>query len=306
MILKSIIKYLYSYFGLFLLLLILIPLALLFLDSMSKVFFLALQVIKIFFLEKGLIDWILLINTLVNIFCTIFMTYFLVFIYFVISSIATYKSYEQAAKKHSYMLPDLIDVFNKSLSWNVYRLLYILNPLKTIGIIIVCSFITSIILFNFILALIGFNLAISAFLAIFVFLCFIVGMLISFGMAVFRIFMTLFGIECAISEPVLDNYVIKKRSQRLLLSNKTNIKLFIAYFIFIIILLTQFLGIILYPDKLNSDNITLLTICICLDVVSFLSLGFLKSSLYVDSIIQKYNRITFKDKLYLRKIVSDL
>jgi hypothetical protein len=131
------------------------------------------------------------------------------------------------------------------------------------------------------------------------------GFIFALGIAVWNTFITLFGMECVVSEPELENFIIKKRSIKLSLAQKSNIKMYILYLIFLLTLVVQFLGIIIFPDILNGGNFIILVALSVVDIAFFIGLGYLKSSLYIESLLHKYNMITFRDKNSLKELISE-
>ncbi|MDD3014303.1 MAG: hypothetical protein PHC34_11425 [Candidatus Gastranaerophilales bacterium] len=302
---KNLIKFLFSYTALFILLVIFVLLTLYTLNTMSKVFFLIAEYIRISIYEENLNAEINTFEMILKVGSITIAFYLLFILYSVISAVATYKAYEIAALKYSYKKPDLEEVFFKTISWNFYRLIYVLSPLLTIGTVIGSLFFLNIILFNEILSLAGFSIALVTFLTSFISISLAVGFIFVLGLTIWNIFITLFGMECVVSEPELNNNVIRKRSRKLSLAQKSNIKIYFFYTIFILALIVQFTGVILFPDILNEENLIILTAFIVIDIIFFIGLGYLKSSLYINSLLYKYDTIIFKDKNSLKELVSE-
>lgn len=301
---KNLVKYLYSYFSLLLILLLFIPLVLFVLNLMPEFSMLFMQNIK-----KILIDeysWKVIFNCILLLFISIIIILFVFIFLCIISSITAYLAYRIAADKYSFKQPDLILVFKKSFSWEIYRILYVIKPINTVISIITVFVIVNFLLFNHILFFVSFGFPFFVFISVLFFWCLFIGIVISIFMAIFRIFTSMFGIDSAVSEPDLENFFINKRSSRLLLSNISNAKLVFAYFMFPAIIIIQITGFILSVFSGIIPDIKLLLLLLIIDITYYLGLSFLKSSLYIDSIVKKYEKITFRDKLYLRKIISDL
>jgi len=302
---RDLIKFLFSYIALFILLFVFTLLILYTLTTMSKVFFLIAEYIRLSIFEETLNTGINIPYMILKLISIIIAFYLLFIIYSVISAVATYKAYEVAAQKHSYKKPDLEDIFFKAISWNFYRTMYILSPVLSIGTVICLLFLLNIVLFNTILSIAGLSIEVITFLTSFISIGIALGFVFAAGLTVWNIFITLFGIECAVSEPKLENYIIKKRSIKLSLAQKTNIKMYVFYLIFILTLIVEFTGIIMFPDMLNKENFMILTALIIINITFYIGLGYLKSSLYINSLLHKYNMITFKDKNSLKELLSE-
>jgi len=224
---------------------------------------------------------------------------YLIFVaYSVASAIFTYSSYEIAARNFAYKKQDLTNVIFKAISWNLYRIRYILRPPAVILLVALMLVIFSILLFNSILTLAGISIGIitftSSFTALGILFCFIFSMVIS----VQRAFTTVFGFDCAVSEPDLPNNTIKERSERLAFILPFNFNIHLLNLLSIFVISAQFFGAILFPGFINQENFPLIIMIIILDIVFLLGLGYLRTSLYLDSLLHKHKKIMLKTKLY--------
>jgi len=302
---KDLIKFIFSYTTLFMLLVIFILLILYTLSTISKVFYLIAEYIRISVFNETINIGINFPDIVIKLISISIAFYLLFILYSTIAAVTSYKSYEIAAQQYSYKKPAPEDVFFKAISWNFYRIIYVLSPLLSIGTIIGILFSLNIVLFNPILSIAGFSIAIVTFLTSFISISLAVGSVFAVGLTIWNVFITLFGIDCAVSEPELENHTIRKRSKKLSLAQKSNIKMYILYLIFLLTLIVQFTGVILFPDILNEENFMILTALIIIDIILFIGLGYLKSSLYISSLLYKYDMITIKDKNILKELVTE-
>jgi uncharacterized membrane protein len=123
------------------------------LSSIAQVFSLIFDHIRMFIFEEIFSSNINLPDILLKLISILIAFYSIFILYSIISAVATYKSYEIAVQGKSYKKPDLEDVFFKAISWNFYRLIYILSPLLSIGAITGILFLLNVILFNIILSI---------------------------------------------------------------------------------------------------------------------------------------------------------
>jgi len=299
-------KFLFSYKSLFIILITFILLILYTLTALSKVFFILVEYIKLSVFTDIVGSSINTFGIFIELISILIAFYLLFIIYSVISAVATYNSYEIAAQKYSFEKPHLENVLFKTIKWNFYRILYVLSPILSIAVIIGILTCMNVFLFRVLLHLAGISIGLVTFLTSFISISLVISLIIAVGIVIYNVFTTLFGIECAVSEPGQENNVIRKRSQKLLLANKSNIKLYVFYFIFLSTLFLQFTGILLFPDILNMENILILVVFAAIDIIFYIGLGYFKSSLYIESILHQYDRITFKDKNSLIEIVYEL
>lgn len=212
-------------------------------------------------------------------------------IYAALSSVLSLLFYKISSWEHKTIEYPLEYAFAKGFRWNIYRLFLVFGPALLIitGTSILAVF--SVAFFSFILSISGLSIALATFISSFVFFSLVFLFIISLFIGLWQIFFTCFGIEAAVSEPKLQNKIIKNRSTKVIYSRPFNKFLFACYFLFIFVLLIQ-LKLALTTDLLtNSGNSQLINSLIAFNVMYFVLLKFLKSAGYINSLLERYKKL---------------
>ena len=223
-------------------------------------------------------------------------SYLMIMIFSLITAIFSYNSYMASASKYPYNTFQLDKILTRGLNWNIYRTFQVIFPPFTVLTAGILLFLSLLYFFNFYLTFAGWSIGLVTFITTFVFtgliFCFIFSLVLSF----YNLITTLFGIECAVSEPDLSNNVIKKRSARLSFNNPYNFILYVLYLIFIISVIGEFVLALDMKSGFDSDFKSNILIACFVNVIFLFSLGRLKAHLYVESLLKQYNLITLHDK----------
>lgn len=220
--------------------------------------------------------------------------YLFIVLFTVFSSVISLNMYEFCARTFKYRLRNIKDIIFKAMSWNFYRIYHVLRPmLKVIGII--ASFIVfSLIFFNQLLFLAGYNLQMVIFIWAFIFFMLFFSFIISVGMGVWNFITTFFGMECAVSEPFLPNEYIVKRSRSLVFNKTMNLFMYTVYCTMIMLLLIEFV-ILSANYVLIANNYYYLGAIVMLNVLFYMFISYFKTALYLDSLINRYNQMLLSD-----------
>lgn len=286
----SYIEFLFDW-GLYFLAIILILLLLIVLKIFSGLLLPCFLIIKSLLFEENN-PGISLFSIIIRIFVLLSSLYLVFLVFSLFTTILSYNLYKSAASKYDYKEFRLEDILFKGLSWNTYRAFYVLFPPFVVLISGIVLFLAFLYFFNIFLAFAGFSLGLTSFITVFITITLILSFIFAVIMAVYNLAVTLFGTECAVSEPDLPNDVIKNRSIRLAFNKPSNFILYSFYFAFIIFVTFQLGVSIAVNNSINSDNMPNILILFCFNMLFLFGLNRLKAQLYIESLVKQYELIT--------------
>ena len=293
---SSYLNFLFNW-GIYFLVIILFLLLIIEVKTISELIYPAFILVKNFlFEEKNSLSTIILFSIITK-FLLLSCSTYLIFVFFsVITTIISYNSYKSSADKYDYLKFSLEKILIKGINWNFYRTFYVLTPhiiVLTTGILI---FLAVLYFFNFYLLFTGWNLGLATFISSFIFISFLFCFIFASILSVYNLMSTLFGIECAVSEPDLPNNTIKNRSIRLSFNTFSNFIFYLLNFAFIIFVIAQFIMATAFKNTVNSSNIANIIIIFMLDILFLFGLSRLKAHLYIESLLKQYKMITINSK----------
>lgn len=237
-------------------------------------------------------DLMLYANIIFKVLSLIISGGFIVAIYSTLSTVFCCLFYNLCSRKHKTISHPLKFSIIKGIKWNFYRIFLVLAPPLSIKATINVLFFSSIILFNFFLKIAGISISLTAFLVSFITFSLIFLFILSLLVSSWQLFSTFFGTEIAVSEPKLANKIIEKRAKKLILSKHYNILLCISYFALILIILFQVKYAFTTDLLTNSSNNQFLTLIIIINLLCILIFEYLKTSGYINSLIELDHKIS--------------
>lgn len=222
--------------------------------------------------------------------------YFFVIVFSVISAILSASMYEISARYFKYAERPITNICCKSISWNLFRGYYVLSPVLKVSAIIIMFNLLCLLFFNQILVMAGLFLEFTVFL--FAFLGFILffSFLVASLMSVWNFAVSFFGMECAVSEPHLDNNQIVRRSRHLIFNKSMNVGLYLLYGFLTVLLIAEIVILKVNFDKVAS-NYYYLSALLGLNLALYFFMSYFKTALYIDSLLNRYTEITSKNSL---------
>jgi hypothetical protein len=125
--------------------------------------------------------------------------------------------------------------------------------------------------------------------------CFCSSAILSF----WRHVITFYGFECSFSEPDLPKEDIIRRSEKLFFSNLWNAILYIIKFFYTSALFYQLYKCITFPSFISMENVPAIALLIAGNLLFLLLIQYVKTKMYIVSLLKYYNKITFNKEKYL-------
>lgn len=198
-------------------------------------------------------------------------------------------SADRSYKKH--YLPEIIA---RGLSFEIYRVFYILKPVfYTIGVCIALFFSAGL-LFNLFLFFTSISVEIMTFLTTSAMFFLGFAFLVSFLWSFCRIFSTFHCLEIVSTEPELDNKTVLKRA--FVLFKNESFVVIGMWILYLSFLAAQSYKIIIMPEFLRIIPVDDFMFLVLLNVFSVISLRFLKMISYLRGLALRYNNIIYDVK----------
>ncbi|MDD3149990.1 MAG: hypothetical protein PHV68_04075 [Candidatus Gastranaerophilales bacterium] len=201
--------------------------------------------------------------------------------------------FKLALKNIDYKKYPISEIILKVISWNFYRLKIVFLPIIKMLVFTFSALLLIYLGFNFIITIISFSLSFTVFVATFSIISFLGLIFASLLKLFWRIILTEFALECAVSEPDLLNEYVLKRSKKFIFQNPYNLIFLSLNYAFIFALLFQFGYLAVNSQILTYENMHYILFVLFFDFIAWLILKCFKIYLYQENLVNYYNKIVF-------------
>lgn len=247
---------------------------------------------------KFVVDGFNLFANLVKFFGAFVVLVFILNLYNILDTFFSYYSYNNIVKNYETKEYRLRTILARTFSWSYFRTGYILGP----QLIVTCGFLaffaSSFLFFNYFTEFAGYSIGVASFISMFVFLVLVFSLCASSILSTWRHIVTFYGFECSLSEPDLTNDQVAKRSEKLFFSSLWNAVLYIANIFYIVALFYQLYKYITFPSFVTLENIPTVMFLVILNLFFISALQYFKTQMYVRSLLNYYDKITFSKEKY--------
>ncbi|HSA06713.1 MAG TPA: hypothetical protein P5556_06005 [Candidatus Gastranaerophilales bacterium] len=192
--------------------------------------------------------------------------------------------YRILAKKYGYIEFNPVFSFKKAAKWQLYKYFSIFQPIMIFCLSFALILLSGIMFFNILVSVAGIIPSFVTLILNFINL----NLMFFFAFAVLVMawnFITLtFGAEIAVSEPSLYNERISLRAKRIVFSSPLNILMFLAYIMFVALLITQI-------NSFNLADLNTFMIFFGLNIINYAGIKYLKTYLYINSLLKYYEKM---------------
>lgn len=240
-------------------------------------------------IKNGLLFHIILIGKIVSLFLA---GAFIFMLYSALSAVLSFIFYNLCSWRLKKISHPLKFALIKGVKWNFYRIFLIVSPpifIQFAGIFLVSSLI---ILFNLFLKIAGISITLTTFFVTFFALSIMFLFMLSLLLSLWQLFSTIYGTEIAISEPRLSYKTIAKRSKKLIFTKRYSIFLCISYLALILSIIFQIKYALSTNIFIRPSSQEFLNIIIMINVFCILVFEYLKSSGYINSLLEHNQKVT--------------
>ncbi|MFA6989498.1 MAG: hypothetical protein WC197_05455, partial [Candidatus Gastranaerophilaceae bacterium] len=214
-------------------------------------------------------------------------------LYNILDTFFSYYSYNNIVKNYKVKKYRLREALARTFSWSYFRTGYILGPQLLVTLGFSAFFVSSFLFFNYFTELAGYSIGAATFISVFIFLMLFFLFCACAILSAWRHSVTFYGFECSLSEPDLTNEQVTKRSEKLFFSSLWNAILYITNVFYIVALFYQVYKYITFPSFVNFENIPNIIILISINLFFISMLQYFKTKMYVRSLLNYYDKITF-------------